>query len=57
MMRGLTNLKFSIMSTKVWEVHAVALIGNSQQEVTIVSASTAKYGMNIQGLKLCIPLC
>jgi hypothetical protein len=52
MMNRLTNLKCTIiMSTKAWEVHAIALIGNSQQEVRTVSASTTKYGMNIQGLK------
>jgi len=45
------------MPTNAREVHAAALTGNNQQEVRFVSASTTKYGMYIQVLKLCIPLC
>jgi hypothetical protein len=44
------------MSTKAQEVRATALTGNNQQEVRLLSASTTKYGMNIQVLKLCISL-
>jgi hypothetical protein len=36
------------MSTNARELHAAALTGNNQQKVRIVSASTTKYGMNIQ---------